>query len=244
MPGEKLASAIKLAGKSAFYVGSRMLGYFILGVILNLILFYFILPELQSIWPTASSSSTVTRTWSQTFNLYMRNIGATLQVGLICFIFFLFPFLWLWIGKIQGVSRAVALVGNQSSEFLVNYLMNRFYEHSIKQMEKEQIGVAENFSSRFKDMFAGYCKKLNNLPRSLRWVFRVLIEQTHLDIIIDEVVNNIDNDKEVSLRTVIGPASEKFKKRLEEEVFAVDLIFPIILLVLNLVVFSALKFYY
>lgn len=244
MPGEKLASAIKLAGKSAYFVGSRMVAYFLLGLFINLVLFYFLLPELQSIWPTSGSSSTVNRTWSQTFSIYMRNMGATFQVGLISLIFFIFPILYLWVGKIQGVSQAVALVGNQSSEFLVNYLMNRFYEHSIKEMEKEQIGVAENFSDRFKDMFTGYSKKLSNLPRSLRWVFRVLIEQTHLDIIIDEVVNQIENDKEVSLRTVVGPASEKFKKRLEEEVFAVDLIYPIILIILNLITFAGLKFYY
>lgn len=235
---------VTTVAKCSFYILSRAIGFGLFALVLNIILLVFLSPEMGIVFRRMG-------------NVHMDGGGA---VGAVIVLLVLivalwpitlmilgfgiaFPALFFIFGKKHGVKKAIRYVVGDNREFIMEYTVDRLLDHL-----KRKTGVADRVDaaiskSKLIAHLPEYLAKLENMPRPMRLVYRLLMQKIDFGGMLTKIVEEQQGDEnaEINFDAIAAAAKERTADLLEEKLLAPDLKWFWILSGINLALFVIVK---
>lgn len=154
-----------------------------------------------------------------------------------------FPALFFVFGKKHGARKAIRYVVGDNREFIMEYTVDRLVDHV-----KTKTGVAGRVDaaiskSKIIPLLPEYLGKLENMPRPMRLVFRLLMEKIDFGGMLTKLIEEQQGDEnaEINFDAIAAAAKERTADLLEEKLLAPDLKWFAILSGVNIALFVIVK---
>jgi hypothetical protein len=224
------------AARCSFYVVSRTIWFGLLGLLVNLILLAFLIPELVTLGNRLTGIPAV-------------GVGASLAaVALIveaCLIVLglgiAFPVAYLLLGKKHGVSKAIANVARDHAAPVVDYVLDRMVA-GVGAAGAQQ-GSAAGLVARAGSGLPVWLDRLEDLPHPLHFVARLFLARVDVGGVVAAVAEEqrARSDAPLDLEAAAGTIRERLMERARERFLTPRLGWFWILLLVDLAVFATLK---
>ncbi len=238
------ADLLKTAAKSSFYVLSRTLLFFLLGLLLNLLFLLFLRPEINLLTIKFSGPGPAH---------IGGGIGALLAIFILAFLYWrvillflgfgvVFPIGYLILGKKYGVQKAILSAVSGRQKFLTVYLVDRLFDRIQNRTNVLETFSKSEFRTFLHEHLTTYTKKLENMPFLLRLVCKRVLRKWSLLQAVDRTLATLGEDQ-INIHSFKKTLIEQIDSSLDQRLFSQSYTHLAILVAVNTVVFFAIKFF-
>ncbi|MGK0288634.1 MAG: hypothetical protein ACI86H_000047 [bacterium] len=221
---EKTKASLQLLSQSALLILRTILGYGFFACLLNITLIAFLRPELSLFWR-----------------------GKTFVTGKLLFILstlmfsFVFPFLFVLLGKKQGILKALNYIFTSQKTLLIEYVLEKFIEYSkTEKGEKKVTSTGDIIGS-----LQLYLKSMENLPLVLRWICGFFTQKVDFVGITTQLIEAEQiNSETLASENFISSVSIELSNRLSTGMWKTNYFYFFLLASINTALFAVIKFSY
>lgn len=223
----RISSILRFAGKT-FWIGIRnILGFALMGFIVNLILLMY-LPNICELTDATSMFS-------------FSNIGNCTGLLVVSLLFLIiFPIAYIYLGYKYAIQSTIHRVYVKNKGWFYDLIVERLFQFLGNKTTSKVLNAADAGS-----WISGFFEQLDKVPRS----FRLVINTLKPIVPFVEIAKQISTNAQLSLEE--GNSSEFTKEFsdaadafVEDELLQPDLTLPIALLIINLGVFGIMHLLY
>jgi hypothetical protein len=189
MLNENLEKVLNIGGFSVYYIITRTLFYSVLGLGINLVFLFFLIPELTILWSGVSFGDLLAaQNFSTAMTVLWELLWQNIQVIIVLLLFaVIMPWTYFMLGKKQGVKRALVHIARQSENFLGLYLTNLFFDFVTTKMDLQLLLVGDT-KAKLEKLFVDYIKFLKTQPLAIKWVCNYFIKKVDFQDVITEAI--------------------------------------------------------
>jgi hypothetical protein len=225
---QALSITLQQAAKTTYYIVSRIAGFVALGLVVNIVLVALLWPEFNVISQQYQGAQPLIR---------------VLIVILLSGVFLLgWSALYFLLGQKHGILAALRYILAENKFFVTEYLVSKLLEriHAMPVwLEKiNQSGVRKALN----EILPIYLAKLDNMSWALRKLFRLLIEQIDVQGIVSAVIEE-QQLTELDVPKLNKGIAVRINALMEDIFLTPNWQWLLILIVSNIGVFGALKYY-
>jgi len=247
MLNENLEKVLNIGGFSVYYIITRTIFYSVLGLGINLVFLFFLIPELTILWSGLGFRDLIAaQNFSTAMTVFWDLLWQNLQVIIVLLLFaVLLPWTYFMLGKKQGVKRALVHITRQSENFLGLYLTNLFFDFVTTKIDWQTL-LEENDikikKAKLEKLFFDYIKFLKTQPLAIRWVCNYFIKKVDFQDIITEAIEK-ENFESFNRDKIATQALTRFRGYLITHYFRITNRRLWLLLSWNIGMFYTLKIY-
>ena len=247
MLNENLEKVLNIGGFSVYYILTRTIFYSVLGLGINLVFLFFLIPELTILWSGIGFRDLLAaQNFSTAMTVFWDLLWQNLQVIIVLLLFaVVMPWTYFMLGKKQGVKRALVHIVRQSENFLGLYLTNLFLDFVTTKIDWQTL--LDETDSKVKKaqldkLFFEYIKFLKTQPIAIRWVCNYFIKKVDFQDILTEAIEKESFDS-FNREKIAAKALTKFRGYLITHYFRISHRRLWLLLSWNIGMFYTLKIY-
>lgn len=214
MLNENLEKVLNIGGFSVYYILTRTIFYSVLGLGINLMFLFFLIPELTILWSGVGFADLIAaQNFSSTMTVLWQLLWQNLQVITVLLLFaVVMPWTYFMLGKKQGIKRALVHIARQSENFIGLYLTNLFFDFVTTKMDWQSLFVG-NTKAKLDKLFIEYMKFLKTQPLAIRWVCNYFIKKVDFQDVITELIEKQSFDS-FNRDKIATQALKKFRRYL------------------------------
>jgi hypothetical protein len=241
---ENLEKVLNIGGFSVYYILTRTIFYSVLGLGINLVFLFFLMPELTILWSGVSFGDLIaTQNLSSAMTVLWELLWQNLQVIIVLLLFaIIMPWTYFMLGKKQGVKRALVHITRQSKNFIGLYLTNLFLDFVTTKIDWQSLLIGDNTKEKLDKLFIEYFKFLKTQPLAIRWVCNYFIKKVNFKDVITEIIAN-ENLDSFNRDKIAAQALTKFRSYLVSHFFRISHRRLWLLLSWNIGMFYTLKIF-
>jgi hypothetical protein len=186
------ANILKVTTATAWKYISRLLGVFLLGLIVNVIFFIFLQSKID-------------------YHLGQTGLASLGAIGAILCLFVIFPLLYFLVAHKHALQSVVYHIGNYFKTGIFEYFIDRLFEYAYKQPNIKAQLENNKIDDFFSITIPEYLQRLNNMNGTLKKVFRRFTENIDILAIFDNAKTELgENIALESLKSYVAQkAAEK-----------------------------------
>lgn len=233
--------ALKIAARSAFYIGSRAFGFAALGGVINLGMLVVLWPQIYQhvhVWVPNGGGHAAAALLPL---IVIASLWQSLPAIFLTALFLLgFPVTYFLFGKKHGVQVAMTKFLKDKKSDLLIYFLAQLFDRIKARPELLQKVQTSGAVAALREIIPAYIAKLDDLPRPMRFLLRIVLRKVN----IDGIVMLLEESKELDALDVdrISAATRtKLNDFLDERFFTPSLVPLFALLGGNVVAFVLVK---
>jgi hypothetical protein len=147
------ANILKITTGSAWRYISRLMGVFLLGLIVNIIFFVFLQNKID-------------------YQLGKGGGGSLLAIGAITFLFVAFPAAYFFIGHKQALQSVIYYIGNHFKKGIFEYFIDKLFDFAYKKPAIKAQLENDKTDDFFSTTVPEYLERLENMNGTLKRAFK------------------------------------------------------------------------
>lgn len=222
----KFTSLVKFVFKTTFKAFSRVALMVIFGIVLNLILLFF-LPDMCSLDKGDASLME-----------YVGNVASGCTPALIFGLLFAigFPFAYFFLAQKFGVQSAIHYAYVENKPYFYQYFTDKMMSHVAKKQANSSAGLME--------ITGKFLTKLNDVPFIFRIIINFLKDKIPFLEVIEKISNQIDISPNANVQEVAQKLATEADVYVQDELLRPSLWLFWIVLAVNLGVFGLVHLVY
>lgn len=221
-----------LIAKCGFYAVSRAIGFGLLGVALNLILFVIAWPEIGG----ALNIGHAAHTSLGGVSLLLKLLSPQVVLGILLM---LLPIAYFVLGQKHGVGLAVHFAFSQNRDFLAQTVLGKFREF----VESRRLLSEGRVSKQVPALLETHLKKMDNLPKPFAWLARRFMQKANI-VGAAKAVTQRQGAEQMNLAQFLSATADELGSSIGANALQPTLTWLWIVLAVNFGVFAILKFSY
>jgi hypothetical protein len=180
---QQIGSVLKTFAKIGVAIGLQILLFSFIGIVLNMILTLIMIPEIgrlgrSDMW---EYPDTVYSTWDK--------VKEYLPLVLLLFCFMLlFPFLYIFLGKKQGVKAGVSKLIHEKGNSMIGFIVSKFTDKMANDPKWAESVKQNGIVKTVRNVFPGFIRTLNGLPWLLKRPLKIVFETIDFATAIEDAV--------------------------------------------------------
>lgn len=212
----ELGTILKTGATAAFQIASRAVGFGALGLGLNIVLAMGLGPAIWGL--TEVSGGSMGGHGGGAIGVVLLAIVYWKSLLALAVLLVGFPVAWFMVGQKHGIQVAIRHIVAERKAFLVEYLIRRLAAKLQTPAMAERINQS-GLRKALNEMLPGYLAKLDNMPWSLRKLFRWVVSRLDfqgflLGIVDEKQLRTVDAD------VLCDAASEKANQLIDEKLLS------------------------
>jgi hypothetical protein len=211
--------SLGLAAKCGFITISRALGFGLFGLILNGIFLLVAWPEISRVF----------------------DVGFAAGAGLIFAVLLLLsaPIAYFVLGQKHGITSAMHYAFTQNRDFLLQTVLGKFREY----VESRGLLTDGRAAAQLPRLLQEYLGKIDNLPKPFGWITKQLLKKVDV-VAVASTVAQREDAKQMNTAEFMRATGDELGKSMDAGLWSPSLTWFWVMLTVNIVVFSAVKYFY
>lgn len=180
---QHISSALKTFAKIGGAIILQILLFTAIGIVLNIILTLLMIPEIGKL-----ASNDMIEYSNERYSFWDKCKQYLPLVLLLLFFLFLFPLLYFFAGKKQGIKAGISKLIHEKGNTMVGFIVSKFTDKMANDPKWINSVQQNGMVKTVKNFFPGFIRTLNGLPWLLKRPLKMVFEAIDFAATIEEAV--------------------------------------------------------